>query len=1029
MLIDNAYFQSDDLFLLLDLPLECDDLTRIEQALKSKQSEWSKNRNHPRFGENYAQLCQRLPAIGKTMKDPGARAELRQKLTTVRLEEVNRRLKAANFAARALNAAGSVTQEQMQAFLQKNVHPNGPTEQQVRDLIKVPIKAGGAQPTATRAVMPKTTFEEIGRTLAILNVPDLYAFLNVPITAETAAITRRAQELDAEWKNKPAGPEKSAADQSLSKISVHLIPPDARIRYDNALEDFRMLPLLEALRISLQGGRLNAGQTRELLKLAQEYGLPQGRALEVIREEAVKVGAALEMEATPGGTAAERLCGNCGSATAGSGKLCSVCGFPLEAECPICRVPVPKSEKLCPTCGIPTADILMLNQDIKRIEERLARHNLTGSETALTQANAYYARYGTAAPLQAVGKKVTESRLQWNKIWKEADQALTARQLYKAQRLLQQAADLDTDHPELPRRSQEVTQQLDDLLQLLRQAQATESRGQGEEAAVLFSRVLSMCQDCAAAEEGLRRQPPYPPGQAQVVAAGMHATLRWAASRSAHVDQYQIVRKVGGAPSHAADGTVVGTVNGLTFDDTTIPVGETCFYAIFANRGGSLSRTAATTGPVQIVAEVLDPILEAGDGVITLSWKVPGTVAGIKVVRRTDRPAQHPGEGTEVPVSGQTVARDLQVTNGQTYYYRIYCLYLSPTGQTVASAGVSLSARPEPAPEPIKSLEVQMQNDTVLVRWESPTHGEVAILTHEKALSLDFGSLLPRSRVHTLGTLLRTLGATLAEDNSGGTGMRFYTALTLGTQMAVIGATQHFACIADATGTRLDLTGGTLEASWKWPPGTTFARVGWRPDAYPVSVTDPAANFVEISRADYERQGRLRLLGGEALGRINQEARRYVNGIELADLSYLLENLNECYMAVFVGMHTTEGEMIANGQSSGARAHQSCAPRVPVTYNVAKKLFSSTRSLVMSAGKPCEIARMVLVAKPNTLPIDESDGLLITEFTNLSLGVKQVTLALPAITQGHFVKLFLTNKEDYQRFTLNHPPREKLRMS
>jgi hypothetical protein len=1030
MLINETYFKSDDLFMLLGLPLECDDLTQIEQALKSKQSEWSKNRNtHPRYAENYAQLCQRLPAIGRAMKDPGSRAELRQTLKKTRQEEVNRRLKAANFAARALNAADSVTTEQMQAFVQKNVHPDGPTEQQVRALITVPLKAGNAQPTSTRSVMPKTTFEEIGRTLAILNVSDLYTFLNVPISAETGAVERRQRELQDEWSKKQAGPERSAAEQSLSKVSIYLVPPDARIRYDNALEDSRLLPLVEALRISLHSGNLNAGQTRELLKLAQEYGIPHGRALQVIREEAIKAGAALEVEATSGGAVTERLCGNCGSAAGVGSKLCSTCGLPLEADCPICRVPVPNQEKLCPTCGMPVADILLMAQDIKRIEERLAQHNLTGSETALAQANAYYSRYGAAAPLQAVGKKVAENRSQWSKEWKEAEQALTTRHLYAAQRLLLRAAGLDTGHPDIPKHLQEVALQLEDIVKLLRQTQVMEAQGQGEEAAALFARVMVMCKDCAEAEAGLRRHPPLPPGQVQVIAAGLHVTVRWTASRSQHVDQYQIVRKVGGAPSHAADGVSVATINGLTFDDTTVPVGETCFYAVFAVRGGSLSRTPSTAGPVQVIAEVQDPMADVGDGVITLSWKIPGILAGVKVVRRTDRPAQHPGEGEEVPVSGQTMARDLQVTNGQMYHYRVYCLYLSPTGQTIASSGVSLSARPEPAPRPIQTLHVQVQNDSVLVQWDASSHEEVAILRHAQALDLPFGAALPRTRVHTLGTLLHPVGAMQAEDSGAGTGMRFYTALTLGTQMAVIGTTQHFACIADATGTRLDLTGGTLEAYWKWPPGTTFARVGWRPDTYPFGSADPSATFIEISRSDFERQGRLRFSLGKSGGQINQEARRYVNGIELADLSYLLDNPNECYITVFVGMHGVEGEMLASGQSSGARAHGSCMPRVPLTYHVSKKLFSSARSLAVSAAQPCEVARMVLVAKANTLPIDENDGILITEFTNLSLGVKQVTLSLPAISQGHFVKLFLTNTEDYQRFTLNHPPREKLRMT
>jgi hypothetical protein len=467
------------------------------------------------------------------------------------------------------------------------------------------------------------------------------------------------------------------------------------------------------------------------------------------------------------------------------------------------------------------------------------------------------------------------------------------------------------------------------------------------------------------------------------------------------VDGYTILRKEGGAPSSVSDGTVAAKVTGTSYDDLSAPVGMEIFYAIYTNRGGVHSQKSVLSTSVTVIADVQNLQAEADDSTVTLKWQIPGQILGVQVIRRTDRPPHGPDDGDRIDTTGQNSVKDSSVKNGVTYYYGVYCLYKCGSGKTLHSSGAITNARPEPLPKPVNSLNTTLVGNSVHITWEKPETGDVIILRSVQPLNIERGSSLPKSKIDSLAQSIHSIGVNEAKDDEVGSAVRYYTAITVGSQMAVVGETHKFACIPDALATRIECNAGTLQAYWKWPQETTIAVAAWRSDIYPQSGTDAKARTTTISKSDFDRLGRLTIPNNGA---------------------------TECYFAVFVGVRTADGDIYASGQSDGARAFYSGSPPVSLSYTVSKKLFNPKRQLVFSAERPCKISGLILVAKPGMLPVDVTDGTIVQRLPEMDLDNKGCMVEMPSSPKGYFVKAFFENPQEYERFLVNHPAKEDLRI-
>jgi hypothetical protein len=123
---------------------------------------------------------------------------------------------------------------------------------------------------------------------------------------------------------------------------------------------------------------------------------------------------------------------------------------------------------------------------------------------------------------------------------------------------------------------------------------------------------------------------------------------------------------------------------------------------------------------------------QAGNGQVNLSWTVPSGsgIAGVVVVRQTGQAPTSPTDGTQVYQGTQTQFTDTGVTNGQTYYYKVFT-YSNASGTTLYSdPTVSPSATATPQapqlPAPVQSLTAQAGNGQVMLSWTAPSDPTVA---------------------------------------------------------------------------------------------------------------------------------------------------------------------------------------------------------------------------------------------------------------------------------------------------------------
>src|SRR5579862_6902185 len=415
----------EDFFALLELPIESDDKDTIERAIEVKRRAWSAE-SDPRKRERCQIYLQQLPHIRQVMLDPDGRAALRQQLQVTRQEDAARRLSAARTVYRSLAASGYLTRAQRDEFVRKYSHPAGPTEQELLQVIRVPIRDAASPEEPKRPpATPRHELEEIARQLELCNADDLYAFLGAPRNAETSGIERRQKELQREWSVKLHGPLRTAAESCLALVAKHLLNPERRSAYDRALEEQRLAPVQDALKILLKSKHLDSSQVQELLNLARDLRVGRERALEVIREEAQKAGAAIEV-ASGGTQVDERLCGSCGSVSPTGSRFCSGCRLPLDLTCPRCKTSVPSSSELCQGCSMATPAILLYAHDLGRFRARLTDRDLTGAAAGILAATKVYKGCEEILALQ---REVSQRLDQVEALRRQGEQAVSARQL------------------------------------------------------------------------------------------------------------------------------------------------------------------------------------------------------------------------------------------------------------------------------------------------------------------------------------------------------------------------------------------------------------------------------------------------------------------------------------------------------------------------------------------------------------------------------------------------------------------------
>lgn len=371
----------------------------------------------------------------------------------------------------------------------------------------------------------------------------------------------------------------------------------------------------------------------------------------------------------------------------------------------------------------------------------------------------------------------------------------------------------------------------------------------------LLTEARRLVPDLPSVDEAMRRLAPAPPTDVRVAVSGGVVSVSWQASRSNVGDlTYQVIRQRDRPPASALDADLtVARTDGLAARDQMPRVNETLYYAVSTERNGTASDTLAVNGPVLVRPEPEGIRLHAGDGVIEGRWRLSAEAERV-LVRRV-------AEGTPTATAGAEIAadangfRDLGVRNNTTYRYWVGAVYLDRLGAEATTVGTVFSATPTRKPDPVRSLVIRLDPsdpDRLRLEFASPAHGAVEVVELADRPQWPMGKELELATARGAGTsvtgtptptglIVRRPGHPV-----------FYLALTVTSDMAVVGAVTEFVWVAALTGLTARRLGAEVMLSWQWPTGLGTVVVGW-------SQAGGEPRQQRVTKASYQADGGVRL--------------------------------------------------------------------------------------------------------------------------------------------------------------------------
>ena len=190
----------------------------------------------------------------------------------------------------------------------------------------------------------------------------------------------------------------------------------------------------------------------------------------------------------------------------------------------------------------------------------------------------------------------------------------------------------------------------------------------------------------------------------------------------------------------------------LNATDVAPPAGERLYYTVFASRGRDLWSAGAAAAEVILLPDVADPRLEALASAVLGSWRVAPGTSEVIVTRAEGEP---PPAGCEQSLTATLAASRIRASNRADATSTSSCaVYISATGERLASPGALCAAIPEPDPVPVGGLRAVVLPGAVPeagLTWTAPPVGTVTIYQHAAPSPWPAGTVLRPDELARLG--------------------------------------------------------------------------------------------------------------------------------------------------------------------------------------------------------------------------------------------------------------------------------------
>ncbi|WP_380282125.1 hypothetical protein [Kitasatospora purpeofusca] len=533
-----------------------------------------------------------------------------------------------------------------------------------------------------------------------------------------------------------------------------------------------------------------------------------------------------------------------------------------------------------------------------------------------------------------------------------------------------------------------------------------------DEAWALLDRAEALVRDLPRIDEVRRSLPVRPVPRVSAAADRTGVLVQWEPTPStAGWPEYVVVRRVDRAPRSVADGTVLEppAPGATSLLDTGAPVNAAVHYGVAVRRSAEphgLYSPLAVCGPVCHRPEVGSARLEADDGVVSGSWRLPAGAEAVRVTRLAgpddpDRSEDADRPGTPDPQGVPVAARadgftDRGLPNGRPHGYRVQALYREDDGSVTATGGLVLSAVPLAPPQPVTALVVAPAADDpglFEARFEEagpePARGEVRLYAFDARPPWPVGQLLRPAALTARGTRLT------ARPVAGGLRFRpprrgaVVVAVTVAGERAAIGASAPVVAVPELRNAAVTRSAGEAVVTFDWPPdGPGEAEVRWR-------VADGPLQRRTVTRLGYLHR----------------------DGVRLPVPHGAAAEVDVCPVGRADGL-----------RASGPPVRLVLPARIEVPYTLTRRGLPGRRSVraVFRCATEVLVPGLVLVGSTGpTWPLAAGDGATLAELGAVRIGPGRPAVLTARLPRGRFswVRCFTLGEE----VVLVDPPVRRLR--
>ena len=398
-------------------------------------------------------------------------------------------------------------------------------------------------------------------------------------------------------------------------------------------------------------------------------------------------------------------------------SVCYKCGLPLEIVCPKCSKTNPSYIAFC-DCGFDMNNIDRSDELCNIASNDIRQMNIDAAELHLSQAEDLWK--GNPR-IQKLKKDLSKYGDAFKKEQKKLSEFLSNREFFAADTIftgLKKTYGYNDTSVET--RIRDAKSEADRFFKL---AKAETDK---EKARDLCNSALNACKDYPSLQDyiALKFAPEAPIGLGVVCdTSRKQNVISWTAKDKSVDVRYKVIKKLNSSPSNINDGEEVGIVSMCTITDKEINAGEAYFYAVFAERSGTYSKTGLIAREPSInLFEVSSLSVAVGDGSLELLW---GTLPNNTVIHLF----QCESNGTQREIKSLDYHHNNYVVsgliNGTQYKFKL-CLEYLINGKSIKTNGLEISGIPVQPPKPVETMSVQFEkNDSFMITWNHIDNGEV----------------------------------------------------------------------------------------------------------------------------------------------------------------------------------------------------------------------------------------------------------------------------------------------------------------